>query len=138
MHGGDGDDVIVAPDTGFGRIDGGNGMDTVRFDSGGFDLTGLRGDQFSGIEQLDLTAAGNSTLTLDSGFVLAATGGVNPLSGATDSLVIDGDSGDALSLQGGLSNTGTVTIGGNGYSVFESSDNTAQLFVDSDISVSLV
>ena len=100
MHGGAGDDVFVAADTGFGRLDGGSGSDTVRFGSGSFDLTGLRGDQLSGVEHFDLSGSGDNTLTLDAEIVLAATGGVNPLTGAVDSLLIDGDSGDAVTAQG--------------------------------------
>jgi formylmethanofuran dehydrogenase subunit C len=137
MHGGAGDDIFVAPDIGFGRLDGGGGNDTVRFDGGGFDLTGLRGDQLSGVESFDLTGTGDNTLILDADIALAATGGTNPLTGAVDSLLIDGDAGDAVTAQGAWTNTGTVTIGGNGYSVYQSDANGAQIFVDGDVAVSL-
>ena len=137
MHGGAGDDVFVAADTGFGRIDGGDGIDMVRFEGAGqsFDLGGLCGDQLNAIEGFDLTGSGDNTLTLDADLVMAATRGANALTGADNSLIIDGEAGDAVDAGGTWSNTGTVTIGGDGYSVYESADNGAQLFVDSDVAV---
>ncbi len=138
MHGGAGDDVFVAADTGFGRIDGGGGTDTLRFDGGGFNLTTLRGDQLSNVERIDITGSGDNTLTLDADIALGGSGGTNPLTGAVDSLLIDGDSGDAVAAQGAWTNTGTVTIDGNGYSVFESDANGAEIHVDSDVAVNLV
>ena len=139
MHGGDGDDVFVAADTGFGRIDGGDGFDTVRFDGAGqsFDLGGLRGDQINAVEAFDLTGTGDNTLTLDADMVFSATRGTNAETGAGHSLIIDGDAGDAVDAGEGWSNTGTVTIGGDGYSVFESANNGAQIFVDDDVAVNL-
>ena len=138
MHGGAGDDVFVASDTGFGRIDGGDGIDIVRFEGAGqsFDLGGLRGDQINAIEGFDLSGSGDNTLTLDADMVLAATRGANALTGGDNSLLIDGDAGDAVDAGAGWSNTGSVTIGGEGYSVFESADNGAQLFVDTNVAVS--
>ena len=137
MHGGAGDDVFVAADTGFGRIDGGGGVDTVRLDGAGqsFDLGGLRGDQLNAIETFDLTGTGDNTLTLDADMVFSATRGANELTGTENSLVIDGDAGDAVDAGAGWSNTGTVTIGGDGYSVYESADNGSQLFVNDDVTM---
>lgn len=138
MHGGDGDDIFIASNTGFGRLDGEGGFDTVRFDGGSFDLTVLRGDQLSGIERFDITGTGDNTLTLGTEIALAATSGTNALTNVTDSLLIDGNAGDVVNAQGAWTNTGTVTIGGNGYSVFESSTNDAQVFVDTDVTVNIV
>jgi len=137
MHGGAGDDVFVAADAGFGRLDGGAGSDTVRVASGNLDLTTLRGDQLSGVEHFDLSGSGDNMLTFNADIALAATGGTNPLTGAVDSLLIDGDSGDTVSAQGAWTNTGTVTIGANGYSVFESGENGARIFVDGDVAVNV-
>ena len=138
MHGGGGDDIFIAADTGFGRLDGEGGFDTVRFDNGSFDLTVLRGDQLSGIERFDITGTGDNTLTLDTEIALAATSETNALTNVQDSLLIDGNAGDVVNAQGAWSNTGTVTIGGNGYSVFESGTNGAQVFVDTDVAVNLI
>jgi hypothetical protein len=138
MHGGGGDDVFSVSDTGFGRLDGGGGTDLVSFDGAGqsFDLTQLRGDQLSGIEQIDFGGFGDNILTIDERIAFAATGGANSLTGAEHSLLIDGDTGDALNAVGDWNNTGTVTIGGEGYTVYQSGSNDAQIFVDDDITVS--
>ena len=139
MHGGDGDDVFTVDDTGFGRLDGGGGTDLVTFDGAGqsFDLTQLRGDQLSGIEHIDFGGSGDNVLTLDANIVFAATGATNSLTGAERSLLIDGDAGDTLNAQGDWNNMGTVTIGGEGYSVYQSTDGDgAQLFVHEDLVVS--
>ena len=60
------------------------------------------------------------------------------MTGAVDSLLIGGDPGDAVTAQGAWTNTGTVTIGPNGYSVFESGENGAQIFVDGDVAVTVI
>ena len=138
LHGGAGDDLFIALDAGFGRLDGGDGSDTVRVTSGNLDLTSLRGDQLSGIEHFDLSGSGNNTLTLDADIAFDMTGGTNPLTGVVDSLLIDGDTGDAIEAQGSWTNTGTVTIGANGYSVFENAENDGKLFVDGDVAVTVV
>ncbi len=137
MHGGSGDDVFVAPDTGFGRIDGGDGFDTVRFegDGQGFDLTGLRGDQLNAIEAIDIGGFGDNTLVLDADIAFSATRGQNALTGTDHTLIIDGDAGDTVEAGAGWSNTGSVTIGGDGYSVYESAANGAQIYVEDDIAV---
>ena len=124
----------------FGRIDGGDGFDTVRFDGAGqsFDLGGLRGDQVNAIESFDLTGNGGNTLTLDADMVFSATRGTNAETGTGHSLIIDGDTGDVVDAGEGWSNTGTVTIGGDGYSVFESASNGARIFVDDDVAVTTV
>ena len=137
VHTGDGDDVFVAPDTGFGRFDGGSGTDLVTFEGAGqnFDLTSLRGDQLSGVERIDFSGFGDNILTLDTDITFAATGNENALTGEAHSLVIDGDAGDTLNAIGDWTNTGAVTIEGTGYSVFQNSANDAQIFVDDDIAV---
>jgi hypothetical protein len=137
MHGGDGDDVFVAGDTGFGRIDGGGGFDTVRFDGAaqGFDLTELRGDQINAIEMFDLTGGGDNTLILDADMIFSATRGENLLTGTDHSLIIDGDAGDAVDAGEGWSNTGTVTIGSDGYSIYENDNAGGQLVVNQDVTL---
>jgi hypothetical protein len=137
MHGGGGDDVFVAPDTGFGRIDGGDGFYTIRFQAEGqsFDLTALRGDQVNGIEAIDLTGSGDNILTLDIDAVFAATRGINAATGTEHALIVDGDVGDTVNAGEGWSNTGTITIGGDGYSVYESDNGDAQLYVSTHVYV---
>jgi hypothetical protein len=137
MQGGDGDDVFVAPDTSFGRLDGGGGTDVLEFTGAdqSFDLTGLRGDQLSGIEAIDFGGSGDNTLMLNDFIVLAAAGDVNNLTGTAESLLIDGDAGDEVDTGAGWSNTGSVTIGGAGYSVYESDENGSQLVINENVNV---
>jgi len=137
LHGGDGDDVFVVPDTSFGRLDGGDGFDTVVFEGAGqrFDLTALRGDQLNALEALDITGSGDNILILDSDIAFSATRGINALTGTEHALIIDGDAGDSVETGAGWSNTGTVTIGGDGYSVYENGDNDAQIFVNAAVAV---
>ncbi len=61
--------------------------------------------------------------------------GTNALTGTEHGLIIDGDAGDAVEAGAGWSNTGTVTIGGDGYSVYENDSNGAQLYVNEDVAV---
>lgn len=137
VHGGDGNDVFVAPDTGFGRFDGRNGTDLLSFSGASktFDLTAIRGNQINNAEHIDFTGSGDNTLVLDDRIVFAATGDSNTLTGAEHSLVIDGNAGDTVEVHGEWNNTGSVTIGGTGYSVYQSDTNHAQIYVNDRVAV---
>lgn len=139
MHGGGGNDVFKAPNTGFGRIDGGEGNDRVMFTaatSQTFNLTGLRGDQLSNIESIDITDANVVGLVIDVETVLSATSGLNPDTGTDHTLVIDGEAGNTITASGGWSDTGTVTtIDGEGYTVFASAGAAAHLAVHESLTV---
>ncbi|MBT5810265.1 MAG: hypothetical protein HOI19_07805, partial [Rhodospirillaceae bacterium] len=74
-------------------------------------------------------------LILDEFTVFAAAGANNSLTGTAESLVIDGDAGDLVDTGAGWTNTGSVTIGGNGYSVYESDENGSQLAINENVSV---
>lgn len=65
-RGGAGDDTFVVEGLGFRRIDGGNGEDTLAIVGAGsdLDLAGVYAHRLQGIEVLDLTDAGATTLTL--------------------------------------------------------------------------
>ncbi len=143
MHGGDGDDVFVLADAGFGRLDGGNDFDLVDFfgdADASFDLTALRGDQLSNIERIDISgtdeAIGEISLVLDLDTVLSATGGTNSLTGTEHTLIIDGDANDTLDLDAGWTETDTTSIPEiNGYSIYENGD--AKVFVDGAVAVTV-
>ena len=137
LHGGAGNDVFVAADTSFGRLDGGDGFDVVRFEGAGqtFDLTVLRGDQLNALESFDITGSGDNVLIIDTDIVFSATRGENALTGTANTLIIDGNAGDTVEAGAGWSNTGTLTIGGDGYSVYDNGDNDAQIFVNTAITV---
>ena len=55
LRGGEGDDVLAIGDTGFRRLVGGRGTDTIQFDGSGMmlDLTALPGNSITGIEVID-------------------------------------------------------------------------------------
>lgn len=136
LHGGADDDLFVLADAGFGRLDGGSGLDVVDFsgaDNQAFDLTALRGDQLSNIERIDFGNTVSGTLTLDIDTVLSATGGVNGLTGNDNSLVIDGGADDTLTASGGWEAGGSATIDGTSYSVFNDTTSGAEILVNSAI-----
>jgi methionine-rich copper-binding protein CopC len=100
FHGGAGNDVISVPTLDFRRIDGGSGTDTLRLTGAGlnFDLAGFR-NRIEGIELIDITGSGNNSLTLTARDVLK-------LSGSTNTLRIDGETGDSLNIGTGWSDAG--------------------------------
>ncbi|NKB56202.1 MAG: S8 family serine peptidase [Alphaproteobacteria bacterium] len=133
----DGDDVFVAADTSFGRLDGGSGFDTLRFEGAdqSFDLSALAGDRINSMEAFDITGTGNNLLVLSTELASAATHGVNALTGVENSLIIDGDAGDTVDIGSGWSEAGTASIGNEGYSVYVSEDKDAQVFVNAAVEV---
>ncbi|MEM9968543.1 MAG: hypothetical protein AAF755_10620, partial [Pseudomonadota bacterium] len=87
--------VIALTTTAFADIDGGTGNDTLRFDANGLtlDLTTLNNTALSGIERIDLNAAGN-TLIVDQIEIqrLSETSNtVRVLGDATDTVTLAGD-----------------------------------------------
>ena len=141
MHGGEGNDIFVAVDTGFGRFDGGTGEDTLLFAAGDdqtFNLRPVRGDQISSIERIDIANGTLTVLQLDADTVLSAINGTNSATGTLDTLIIDGGAGngDTVEAFGDWAPNGTTTIGGTGYSIFLDSSSGAQIFVgDANVTV---
>ena len=92
LKGGADDDLLQVHDDTFVLADGGTGNDTLgivgTFD---LDLTGINRNLATGIEVIDLTGFGANTLSLD----FAA---VRDVSGAGDTLTVDGDADDAVVL----------------------------------------
>lgn len=136
LLGGEGDDLFQVTDLTFAQIDGGDGTDTIQFTGAGdsFNLGQLSGGQVTGIEQIDLSAVADATLTLDADVVLDITDGVNALTGEDNSLVIAGDAGDQVDIGDGWEETGSTTIEGESYTVYQN-DNGAQIAVDDQVSV---
>lgn len=137
LYGGAGDDLFVAQDTGFGRIYGDAGFDTLRFDGANqaFDLTTLASNRLNALEAFDISGSGANTLVLDAATVLSATQGINEKTGTANSLIIDGDAGDTVTTDTGWVDAGSATIDGTGYSVYESAAGGAQIYVDSNVTV---
>jgi Ca2+-binding RTX toxin-like protein len=113
------------------RINGGNGIDTLKLDGSGMllNLDNIRGSVLQDMERIDLTGSGDNTLQLDvrdlldiftgnNVFNASNTGG--GLLGATvrrNQLVVLGDAGDEVQLtdlsdwtQAGLSSANTITM----------------------------
>ena len=132
LLGGDGDDLFQVPDLTFTQIAGGAGTDTVQFTGPGesFNLGQIAAGQVSGIERIDLGGSGNATLSLDADAVLSLTDGVNALTGAADSLVVDLDPGDEVNLGEGWAEAGTATIDGQSYTVYSHAETDAQVAVE--------
>jgi Ca2+-binding RTX toxin-like protein len=115
LLGGPGRDVLRVADADFLRIDGGNGFDTLQFDSFGvkLDLTLLGDSRLQNIEAIDLTNFGADELTL------TATEVVN-LSDTTNTLLVTGTSVDSINFGGGWTYFGTELINGSSYVVLHS------------------
>ena len=113
IYAAEGDDTITISDTTFARVDGGSGDDRLSLDGGGItlDLTTIADNKVRGIETIDITGAGDNTLTVDLLEVLN-------LSDTSDTLVIDSDTGDSVEIGSGWSVSGNETIEGTLYGVF--------------------
>jgi hypothetical protein len=95
MRGDGGDDTFVVSD-GEDAIAGAGGEDTLALDGAGaaLDLTSVDNGRISDIEVIDITGSGDNALTLALDDVLDA-------STTTDTLTIDGDTGDTLAVTSG-------------------------------------
>jgi hypothetical protein len=118
IRSGAGDDIIGVSDTSFARIDGGTGTDTLRLDGAGviLDLRTLSNTVMTGIEAINITGSGNNALTLKYRDVIALSDAPNEgFTGANshNSLVITGNAGDAVNLQGDTAVVGSWTSAGS-------------------------
>ena len=124
LYGGAGDDAIHISDSGFFRIDGGTGMDILALDTvGPLDLTGIADNKIQGIETINLDSGDNS-LTLNIRDVL-------DISDSANTLKIDGDSGDSVTVADAVW-TDTGEFGD--YHIYTSGE--AALQIDADIAAS--
>ncbi len=110
LRGGEGNDVLAVSSTSFNRIHGGNGLDTLRFAENGMllDLMELSDNRVVDIEQIDITGSGDNTLALDLREVLN-------ISSDSNTLVIVGNDGDVVLIDGGWTAVGTEVINGVTY-----------------------
>jgi Ca2+-binding RTX toxin-like protein len=129
-------------------IQGGSGIDTLRFSGSGIwlDLTKVSymNTRFSSVEKIDMSAPGaDGVLSLTATDVLSASefnvfnssnfGSGLPAVVNRAQMVIDGDAGDSVTATGGWVNTGLITNGGQTYAVYNSVNSLAQLIVDTDV-----
>jgi len=143
VRGGAGDDQISVADATFSRISGGIGSDHLQL-AGVFDLnlsTTVPRTAISEIEEIILSDAGASILSLDVHNVVALTDGPNLKPDdaqfqTVNTLVVTGDGDDTLDIDlVGFSDTGLdTTVDDQGsYSVFDHATSNARIVVDDDL-----
>ncbi|MBF0399810.1 MAG: FG-GAP repeat protein [Magnetococcales bacterium] len=105
IHAGAGDDTIIVADLTFRQVVGGSGVDTLLLSGSAMtlDLSLMRG-KIEGIEGIDLDIGGSNNA-----LVLTALDVLN-LSDSSNTLTVDGDSGDAVSGDGGWIDGGLITV----------------------------
>lgn len=136
LRGGAGNDTLVWH-RGAGDLDGGSGIDTLRFDGSEvtLDLTLIANNRITGIERVDLTGSGNNSLILNIRDVLALPDGTGQFRDTqTHELLIDGNSGDSVTTVGqGWVAGADVTVQGTLYASYTHASVAVSLFVDTDI-----
>jgi hypothetical protein len=123
LFGGAGNDTIFwhASDA---RIDGGAGTDTLSVTGAtALNLLAVANTKITGIEIIDLAGANNLTLSASD---------VRALSGTTDTLRVDGESGDAVSAHGGWTRIANATIDGQAYAQYTLDGAILQVDLDID------
>jgi Ca2+-binding RTX toxin-like protein len=122
LTGGVGNDLLVIEDLGFLQAAGGTGEDTLQFKGTTFniDLAALEGGRITDIERIDLSLSGNDQLLL-------TQTAVHNASSSSEQLIVDGNSGDVVTLSGGFKLTGSQTVGGETYDVYMSAGSAVLL-----------
>ncbi|MCT7949928.1 tandem-95 repeat protein [Ancylothrix sp. C2] len=129
LYGGAGNDVLAISSADFGRVNGGEGIDTLRLDGLSLNLTAIADLRLSSIEHFDLSTNANNSLILSGREVLN-------LATISNQAVIDGVSGNTLTLADGLNtwqNAGSTTFNGSSYNLYQ--QGFASVLVDPEITV---
>lgn len=109
------------------------------------DLTALT-DKFSSIEKIDITGTGHNTLKLALDDVLAHGAPDLFVNDGKTQMMVNGDAGDVVDLQGLIgsldpgtwANQGNVTVGGVSYNVYSHSSLDAELLVQQGVTTNLI
>ena len=138
LIGGEGDDTFRITDNTFLKIDGGTGDDDIWI-QGNVDLSTVGLSRVEDIEVIDLKSDGSGsadTVTLDDEFIQQATNGIDPISGSVNTLVINGDSFDTVTLSGSFT-AGAADALASGYTAYTHTEGQVAL-VENDVSVNIV
>jgi Ca2+-binding RTX toxin-like protein len=139
LKGGSGDDVLIFDAADTRAVEGDHGRDTLRLTGANtnLDLSLLDDRLYRSIERIELTGSGDNTLALDARDVLAMVDHVNEFTaGSTRQLLVDGDTGDGVTLLGnGWSQGLDVDLGGTQYVSFTHATLPAQLLLHPDLSI---
>jgi Ca2+-binding RTX toxin-like protein len=130
LTGGAGDDLLVVENFDFLQAAGGAGEDTIQFKGAGFniDLAAFENGRISDIERIDLSLSGADQLLL-------TQTAVHNASSSSEQLIIDGNSGDIVTLSGGFKLTGSQAVGGETYDLYSSAGSS--VLVDKAITAKL-
>ncbi|MFT7548964.1 MAG: hypothetical protein ACI9VI_002811, partial [Candidatus Azotimanducaceae bacterium] len=132
-----GNDVItLTPD--FKRVDGGEGIDTLVL-AEDVNYTEIQGTQIDRVEILSLDDKDADTIALDSDAIAKLVDGSNELTGIENSLVVIGNTGDIVNLNGDFLFSGESTVdAGRGEESFRTfSDGESTLLISDEISLAL-
>ncbi len=130
LIGGAGDDILKYDAADNRHYHGGSGTDTLEIgnSSANFDLRSINSNQhynfITGIEIFDISGTGNNILAFDAVDILN-------LSDTSNTLRIDGNTGDLLRSDSGWQDLGTILIDGKQYKEYSSGEAIIQ--VDNDI-----
>jgi VCBS repeat-containing protein len=133
IRSGAGNDTIGVTGTGFVKIDGGSGYDTLRMDGASdvFDFATIRNTAIDSIEAIDMGVSGSQRIVLAKHDVFHLS---DDTSGGMTRLTIHGGTTDTVSTVGsGWAANGTTTIGSDTFRIFDNGH--AELLVDSDITL---
>ncbi|MGB7326059.1 MAG: Ig-like domain-containing protein, partial [Rubripirellula sp.] len=113
LRGGEGDDQLSIGDVDFTRIVGGNGFDTLSFETAGLslDLTERPDNRILGIERIDIRGTGSNSLSLGWQDVLN-------ISDESNTLIIRRDDDDSVTIGNGWTRGEDETIDGEAFRVF--------------------